>query len=373
MSSSRSERGDLSYVGPPPRHTRTSTSRPTSISASRTRTVTTRRALDRRHRHRPLHHRPLRRSTRPFRWKPLRRSIYNSFLGRSELVWSRREQPDGLQKAFGFYVSGDYQFARRWFAGARYDRSEPGRRRVAARHRPVAAADLQANRVQPRARSVPAHAIRVRRDGQRVPFPVPVCDRRARRAPVLTRYVMKIKTLAHHSSSRLLLRADRRDAQAQAQRHHDDRGPGRRSRARSAAIASSSIRSRRGYQDPHFVEAKPSFILQAAEGRPADRGRPRAGDRLAAAAHPAEPQREDPGRAPRATSTPRRRRADPRHPAGTDHPRDGRRASERQPALLARSRRTARRLRGRSPPSCRSFGPATRRISISVWPISPTA
>ena len=28
-----------------------------------------------------------------------------------------------MQKAFGYYVSGDYQFARRWFAGARYDRS----------------------------------------------------------------------------------------------------------------------------------------------------------------------------------------------------------------------------------------------------------
>lgn len=58
-----------------------------------------------------------------FRWKPLRRAIYNSFLGRSEVFWSRREQPGGLQKALGFYVSGDYQFARRWTAGARYDRS----------------------------------------------------------------------------------------------------------------------------------------------------------------------------------------------------------------------------------------------------------
>ena len=58
-----------------------------------------------------------------YRWKPLQRAIYTSFFGRSELVWSRRDQPDGLQKAFGFYVSGDYQFARRWFAGARYDRS----------------------------------------------------------------------------------------------------------------------------------------------------------------------------------------------------------------------------------------------------------
>ena len=27
------------------------------------------------------------------RWKPLRRSIYHSFVGRSELIWSRREQP----------------------------------------------------------------------------------------------------------------------------------------------------------------------------------------------------------------------------------------------------------------------------------------
>lgn len=58
------------------------------------------------------------------RWRPLRRSIYHSFVGRSELLWSRREQFGGLQRAFGFYVSGDYQFARRWFAGGRYDRSD---------------------------------------------------------------------------------------------------------------------------------------------------------------------------------------------------------------------------------------------------------
>jgi hypothetical protein len=57
------------------------------------------------------------------RWRPLRRSIYNSFVGRSEWIWSRRDQPLGLQAANGFYVSGDYQFARRWFAGIRGDRS----------------------------------------------------------------------------------------------------------------------------------------------------------------------------------------------------------------------------------------------------------
>ena len=59
-----------------------------------------------------------------FRWRPLQRSIYHSFIGRTELIWSRRDQFDGLQKAMGYYVSGDYQFGRRWFAGLRYDRSD---------------------------------------------------------------------------------------------------------------------------------------------------------------------------------------------------------------------------------------------------------
>jgi hypothetical protein len=58
-----------------------------------------------------------------FRWRPLQRSIYRSFIGRSEWIRSRRDQPIGLTTADGFYVSGDYQVARRWFAGARYDRS----------------------------------------------------------------------------------------------------------------------------------------------------------------------------------------------------------------------------------------------------------
>ena len=59
-----------------------------------------------------------------FRWRPLQRSIYHSFIGRTELIWSRRDQFDGLQKAMGYYVSGDYQVGRRWFTGLRYDRSD---------------------------------------------------------------------------------------------------------------------------------------------------------------------------------------------------------------------------------------------------------
>jgi hypothetical protein len=57
------------------------------------------------------------------RWRPLARSIYHSFVGRTELIWSRRDQFNGQQSGMGSYVSGDYQFARRWFAGVRYDRS----------------------------------------------------------------------------------------------------------------------------------------------------------------------------------------------------------------------------------------------------------
>jgi hypothetical protein len=74
-----------------------------------------------------------------YHWKPLQRSIYKSFIARSELIWRREDQPSlaacqtivcpldfapGSQHAFGFYASGDFQFARRWFVGARVDRSD---------------------------------------------------------------------------------------------------------------------------------------------------------------------------------------------------------------------------------------------------------
>jgi hypothetical protein len=58
------------------------------------------------------------------RYRPLQRAIYRRFQGRTELFWSRREPEDDTANAFGMYVSGEYQFARRWFAGARYDWSE---------------------------------------------------------------------------------------------------------------------------------------------------------------------------------------------------------------------------------------------------------
>jgi hypothetical protein len=59
------------------------------------------------------------------RYRPLRRAIYRRFMGRTELIWSQRgQQPLGEDvSSFGMYASGDYQFARRWFAGLRFDRS----------------------------------------------------------------------------------------------------------------------------------------------------------------------------------------------------------------------------------------------------------
>jgi hypothetical protein len=39
-------------------------------------------------------------------------------------VWRRDEQSAGRERTFGFYASGDYQLARRWFGGVRYDRAD---------------------------------------------------------------------------------------------------------------------------------------------------------------------------------------------------------------------------------------------------------
>jgi hypothetical protein len=61
------------------------------------------------------------------RWKPLRRSIYHSFVGRSEFIWSDRQQFPATQKSFGYYASADYQLARRWFVGGRFDHSDRSR------------------------------------------------------------------------------------------------------------------------------------------------------------------------------------------------------------------------------------------------------
>ncbi len=58
-----------------------------------------------------------------YRWKP-RSAGDHSFVARSELIWSQRQQTPADQHAFGFYVSGDYQLKPHWRVGARFDRSQ---------------------------------------------------------------------------------------------------------------------------------------------------------------------------------------------------------------------------------------------------------
>ena len=69
------------------------------------------------------------------RWRPLRRAIYRRFLARAEVVWRRDDGSSpadtggddevGFEsRARGAYAAAEYQFARRWFAGARLDWAE---------------------------------------------------------------------------------------------------------------------------------------------------------------------------------------------------------------------------------------------------------
>ena len=123
----------------------------------------------------------------------------------------------------------------------------------------------------------------------------------------------------------------------------------------------------KGYQDPHFVEAKPSFILKLqradlliAVGRELEIGW------LPPLIQQSRNGKIQPGAA--GLSRCLARRGDSGDPDRADHPRDGRRPSARQPALLARSRRTASASPSRSRTSCRSCGRTTAPSSSSSWP-----
>ena len=75
-----------------------------------------------------------------WRWKPLQTGLYRSATVRGEIIRSRRElaapEPPGVappvealvpgeaETALGWFLAGDYQLARRWSVGARYERSE---------------------------------------------------------------------------------------------------------------------------------------------------------------------------------------------------------------------------------------------------------
>jgi hypothetical protein len=61
------------------------------------------------------------------RWKPLRTGTYRSASLRGELFRSRRDQPEsagGKQTSRGWFLSGEYQLAKRWFVGGRVESSD---------------------------------------------------------------------------------------------------------------------------------------------------------------------------------------------------------------------------------------------------------
>ena len=215
----------------------------------------------------------------------------------------------------------------------------PAARSTATRSTPAARSPhLLADRVQPGARPVPPHSI-----SPRASRPTSSSSSSISRSAHTARTCSKVEgagmrlLVAAHRRSAVGSRRARRRASAGAQGRHHDRRSGVARRAKSAATGSAVEALARGYQDPHFVEPKPSFILKLARADLLIARRPRAGDRLAAAAHAPEPQREDPaGRARLSRCV--AEREDPRDSHRPDHPRDGRRAPAGQPALLARSR-----------------------------------
>jgi hypothetical protein len=61
------------------------------------------------------------------RYKPLQTASYRSVSLRGELMRSQRDQPAALgrgQRAWGGFLSGEYQLAKRWFTGARLEAAD---------------------------------------------------------------------------------------------------------------------------------------------------------------------------------------------------------------------------------------------------------
>jgi hypothetical protein len=59
-----------------------------------------------------------------FRWKPLQTATYRSATFRGEWMRSRREDLGTELTADGWYLSGDWQLAKRWFLGARIESAD---------------------------------------------------------------------------------------------------------------------------------------------------------------------------------------------------------------------------------------------------------
>ncbi len=59
-----------------------------------------------------------------FRWKPKAEGLYRSFLWQNEVMFAQADLRNGQETTWGMYSAVDYQFARRWKIGARYDNAQ---------------------------------------------------------------------------------------------------------------------------------------------------------------------------------------------------------------------------------------------------------
>src|SRR5262249_49999052 len=139
---------------------------------------------------------------------------------------------------------------------------EPRRKCFASRHRTIVPVDVLAKRVQPGPRPVPAHGVRRRTRCERVPLPISIFDWRARCAPILRitkKYIMqKIIVLTLALAAGIAASAAAQSKLTVITATEDLAAIGREIGGDHVAIESIA----RGYQDPHYVEAKPSFILK---------------------------------------------------------------------------------------------------------------
>jgi hypothetical protein len=59
-----------------------------------------------------------------YRWKPKEAGLYRSFLWQTEFLAAQVDLRDGTENTWGAYSAAEYQFARQWKFGLRYDATE---------------------------------------------------------------------------------------------------------------------------------------------------------------------------------------------------------------------------------------------------------
>ena len=313
-----------------------------------------------------------------FRYRPLRRAIYQRLNLRTELIWSRQD------------LSTDVRRRRR---SAIY-----GLRRVSVR---AALVRRRPRTIDPAARSTaslidnggsvfltfwPSEFSQIRGQYRRIELRrgrrtrTSSCSSSISRSARTARTCSEVRT-GHQScirdsrslrcSSRLALAsrgvASPRPRRCASSTTTEDLAV---ARARSRRRQGRGRRAGEGLSGSALRRSEAELHPRGQPRRSADRRRPRAGDRLAAAAHHQQPQREDSaGRA--GLSRRLAEREDSRDPDRADHARDGRRAPAGQSALLARSGQRPPASRRRSATSSAQLDRRpTRRTSTSATPTS---